>query len=104
MTTHRGARAPRFTLGLLCGAALTLALQAMADGAALPKSATDSFRQIVQVWDRIQAGYVTPVADERLRDGCLSGMLASLDPRSRYMDPTAYQSLRAIKGARLAIL
>ncbi len=53
-----------------------------------------------RVWNLVQREYVEPVDEEKLLQGSLSAMLASLnDPRSQYLTPEQYeQYARALNG------
>lgn len=52
----------------------------------------DTFDRIVE---RIKQEYVEEVADEKLLNGALNGMLSALDPHSSYLEPKAYEELQA---------
>jgi carboxyl-terminal processing protease len=55
-------------------------------------AATDyqQLQKFSQVMEMVRRTYVEEVADEKLIDGALSGMLSSLDPHSSYMDKEMY--------------
>lgn len=55
-------------------------------------AATDyqQLQKFSQVMEMVRRTYVEDVADEKLIDGALSGMLSSLDPHSSYMDKEMY--------------
>jgi carboxyl-terminal processing protease len=55
-------------------------------------AATDyqQLQKFSQVMEMVRRSYVEEVADEKLIDGALSGMLSSLDPHSSYMDKEMY--------------
>ena len=51
-------------------------------------------RQLADVVGVIKSNYVEPVEDKALLSEAISGMVASLDPHSAYLDPRAYRELR----------
>ncbi len=51
-------------------------------------------RDIVDVYQRVKAFYVDDVNDDELIEGAISGMLASLDPHSSYLDERSFEDLR----------
>ena len=55
-------------------------------------AATDyqQLQKFSQVMEMVRRTYVEDVADEKLIDGALSGMLSSLDPHSSYLDKEMY--------------
>src|ERR1700722_10499327 len=46
-----------------------------------------------EVFDQVKANYVEPVTDQKLVEGAIKGMLASLDPHSSYMDAKEYREM-----------
>jgi carboxyl-terminal processing protease len=76
------------------GIALTVTLTAFADkkaqGEPLP---LDELRIFSAIFGTIKQDYVEPVADKKLLEGALKGMVASLDPHSSYLDQNAYKDL-----------
>jgi len=48
-----------------------------------------------EAFERVRQDAVDPVTDPKLIGAAISGMLAGLDPRAAYLDPAAYQALRA---------
>ena len=58
-------------------------------------AATDyqQLQKFSQVMEMVRRTYVEEVADEKLIDGALSGMLSSLDPHSSYMDKEMYSQM-----------
>ncbi len=58
-------------------------------------AATDyqQLQKFSQVMEMVRRAYVEDVADEKLIDGALSGMLSSLDPHSSYMDKEMYSQM-----------
>jgi len=58
-------------------------------------AATDyeQLQKFSRVMEMVRRAYVKDVKDEQLIDGALSGMLASLDPHSTYMDKELYKQM-----------
>jgi len=58
-------------------------------------AATDyqQLQKFSRVMEMVRRAYVEEVADEKLIDGALSGMLSSLDPHSSYMDKEMYSQM-----------
>ncbi|HUB94746.1 MAG TPA: S41 family peptidase [Stellaceae bacterium] len=48
---------------------------------------------INEVFDQVKTNYVDPVSDQKLVEGAIKGMLASLDPHSSYMDAKEYKEM-----------
>ncbi len=48
-----------------------------------------------EAFERVRDDAVDPVPDPKLIEAAISGMLTGLDPRAAYIDPAAYQALRA---------
>ena len=48
-----------------------------------------------EAFERVRDDAVDPVTDPKLIGAAISGMLTGLDPRAAYIDPAAYQALRA---------
>ena len=46
------------------------------------------------VTDRLRREYVEPVANEKLLQGALNGMLSGLDPHSGYLDPKHFEEIK----------
>ena len=69
---------------LLVGAAALLPATT-AGLAAVDARAGPQFGQLLEVYQLIKAEYVEPVDDQKLIDGAIDGMLASLDPHSSYL-------------------
>jgi carboxyl-terminal processing protease len=61
------------------------------------ESAGDTFKQLTlfsDVLERVRADYVDPVADSKLIENALNGMLSALDPHSNYMDKKSFQEMQ----------
>jgi carboxyl-terminal processing protease len=81
-------------LGVVVGVGASVQFDAMAQknaGAPLP---LEELRQLADVFGLIKSDYVEPVEDKRLLTEAISGMVASLDPHSAYLDKKAYKELR----------
>lgn len=64
--------------------------------AAVAGAESDSYRlldEFMDVFQKVRTDYVEPVDDEKLIKGAISGMLASLDPHSAYLDKSDYSNL-----------
>ena len=82
------------SLGVLAGVAGSMQFDAMAQknaGAPLP---VDELRQLADVFGLIKSDYVENVEDKKLLTEAISGMVASLDPHSAYLDKKAFKELR----------
>jgi carboxyl-terminal processing protease len=82
------------SLGMLAGVAGSMQFDAMAQknaGAPLP---VDELRQLADVFGLIKSDYVENVEDKKLLTEAISGMVASLDPHSAYLDKKAFKELR----------
>ena len=80
--------------GMLAGIAASLQFSASAQrpgGAPLP---LDELRQLTDVYGLIKSDYVEPVDDKKLLTDAISGMVASLDPHSAYLDKRAFREMR----------
>jgi len=82
------------SLGVIAGVAGSMQFDAMAQknaGAPLP---VDELRQLADVFGLIKSDYVENVEDKKLLTEAISGMVASLDPHSAYLDKKAFKELR----------
>lgn len=79
-------------LGMLAGVAVSMqfSAQAQKSGANLP---LEELRQLSDVFAMIKSDYVEPVEDKKLLNEAISGMVASLDPHSAYLDKKAFKEL-----------
>jgi carboxyl-terminal processing protease len=60
-------------------------------------SESDTYKQLdvlMDVFERVRADYVDKTDDKKLIEGAISGMLASLDPHSSYLDARDFQTMR----------
>lgn len=81
-------------LGVVAGIAGSMQFDAMAQknvGAPLP---IEELRQLADVFGLIKSDYVENVDDKKLLTEAISGMVASLDPHSAYLDKKAFKELR----------
>jgi carboxyl-terminal processing protease len=82
-------------VGMVAGFAASLQFSAMAQkGDAAAPLPLDELRQLVDVYGLIKSDYVEPVQDKKLLSQAISGMVASLDPHSVYLDKKAYREMR----------
>ena len=74
------------------------AFAAKPDAAPAAKSADNSTYELLnlfgEVFDRVRTDYVEPVADDKLIESALNGMLTSLDPHSNYMNEKSFADMR----------
>jgi carboxyl-terminal processing protease len=79
---------------MIAGVVGSMQFDAMAQknaGAPLP---VDELRQLADVFGLIKSDYVENVEDKKLLTEAISGMVASLDPHSAYLDKKAFKELR----------
>ncbi|MGN6702658.1 MAG: S41 family peptidase, partial [Burkholderiaceae bacterium] len=81
-------------LGLVAGVAVSIQLNAMAQKNATSTLPLEELRQLADVFSLIKSDYVEPVEDKKLLTEAISGMVASLDPHSAYLDKKAFKELR----------
>jgi carboxyl-terminal processing protease len=82
------------SLGMIAGVAASMQFSAMAQkstGSPLP---LEELRQLADVFGLIKSDYVEPVEDKKLLTEAISGMVASLDPHSAYLDKKAFKELK----------
>jgi carboxyl-terminal processing protease len=82
------------SLGMVAGIAGSMQFDALAQknaGAPLP---VEELRQLADVFGLIKSDYVETVEDKKLLTEAISGMVASLDPHSAYLDKKAFKELR----------
>ena len=81
-------------LGLVAGIAGSMQFDALAQrnaGAPLP---VEELRTLADVFGLIKSDYVEAVDDKKLLTEAISGMVASLDPHSAFLDKKAFKELR----------
>ncbi|HZX26628.1 MAG TPA: S41 family peptidase [Telluria sp.] len=81
-------------VGMVAGVALSLQFSAFAQRAAGSPLPLDELRQLADVYGIIKSDYVEPVDDKKLLQEAISGMVASLDPHSVYLDAKAFREMR----------
>ncbi|HEX8613345.1 MAG TPA: S41 family peptidase [Telluria sp.] len=82
------------SLGAIAGVAISMQFSALAQKPVEQGMPLEELRQLSEAYDLIKTDYVEPVADKKLLTEALSGMVASLDPHSAYLDKKAYRDLR----------
>lgn len=85
-------------LGVFIGAGFTLdtAVLAKREGEQVVSTTLplDELRTFTEVFSKIKSDYVEDVADKKLLEDAIGGMLAGLDPHSTYLDPEGYKDVR----------
>ncbi len=81
-------------LGVVAGVAVSLQFSAMAQRQVEPVLPLEELKQLADVYGLIKSDYVESVEDKKLLTEAISGMVASLDPHSAYLDKKAYAELR----------
>lgn len=80
---------PVAAMGLLLAVPLTTTAMASVESETRVELA-----RFMDVFQEVKANYVEPVDDNRLIEGAIEGMLASLDPHSGYLDARDFAQLR----------
>jgi carboxyl-terminal processing protease len=80
-------------LGVIAGIAGSMQFEAAAQKASNPLP-LEELRQLADVFGLIKSDYVEHVEDKKLLTEAISGMVASLDPHSAYLDKKAFKELR----------
>jgi carboxyl-terminal processing protease len=62
--------------------------------AAVDMSVNQYMEQFLAVYERVKVDYVEPVDDQRLMKGAITGMLASLDPHSSFLDERDFKQMQ----------
>ncbi len=95
-TPARASRKNRFAFWQGAAALSTLALVPLATGAmaTVDASTQNEISRFMDVFLEVRSNYVEPVDDNKLIEGAINGMLASLDPHSGYLDARDYSNLR----------
>ncbi len=81
-------------IGAIAGIAISMQFSAIAQKPVEQGMPLDELRQLADVYGLIKTDYVEPVQDKKLLTEAISGMVASLDPHSAYLDQKAYRELR----------
>jgi carboxyl-terminal processing protease len=82
------------SLGMIAGIAGSMQFDALAQKGAGSPLPVDELRQLADVFGLIKSDYVESVEDKKLLTEAISGMVASLDPHSAYLDKKAFKELR----------
>ncbi len=82
------------SLGMIAGVAATVQFSALAQKNSSAPLPLEELRQLSDVFGLIKSDYVEPVEDKKLLTEAISGMVASLDPHSVYLDKKAFKELR----------
>ena len=80
--------------GALFGLAVSLHFSAVANKDAESPLPIDELRAFTEVFGKIKSDYVEPVADKKLINEAINGMLSGLDPHSAYLDQDAFKDLQ----------
>jgi carboxyl-terminal processing protease len=81
-------------LGMIAGIAVSMQLSALAFKQPPPSLPLEELRQLSDVFGLIKTDYVESVDDKKLLTEAISGMVASLDPHSAYLDKKALRELK----------
>lgn len=81
-------------LGMVAGVAVSMQFSALAQKDAGTPLPVEELRQLADVFGLIKSDYVEPVEDKKLLTEAISGMVASLDPHSAYLDKKAFKELK----------
>ncbi|MGZ8303411.1 MAG: S41 family peptidase [Telluria sp.] len=81
-------------LGVIAGVAVSMQFSALAQRPVNPGMPLEELRQLAHVYGLIKSDYVESVQDKKLLTDAISGMVASLDPHSAYLDKKAFRELR----------
>src|SRR6195952_5814127 len=81
-------------LGVIAAVVVSPQFFAMAQKPVDPALPLEELRQLADVFGLIKTDYVEPVEDKKLLTEAISGMVASLDPHSAYLDKKAFKELR----------
>lgn len=82
------------SLGMVAGVAASVQFSAMAQKTAGSPLPVEELRQLADVFGLIKSDYVEPVEDNKLLTEAITGMVASLDPHSAYLDKKSFKELR----------
>lgn len=82
------------SLGMIAGIGATMQFDAIAQKTVTAPLPLEELRQLSDVFGLIKSDYVEPVEDKKLLTEAITGMVASLDPHSAYLDKKAYKELR----------
>ncbi len=86
-------------LGMVAGVAGSMQFDAVAQRNAGSPLPVEELHKLTDVFGLIKSDYVESVEDKKLLDDAISGMVASLDPHSAYLDKAAFRELHeSIEG------
>ena len=96
MTVRRPAWMNR---GVLTFLLFVIGAMSVTSGVAVSQTgkSTDTYRQLNlfgDVFERVRTEYVEEVADQKLIESAINGMLTSLDPHSNFLDAKSYRDMR----------
>ena len=80
---------PLTAMGMLLAVPITTSAMA-----AVESQTRAELGRFLDVFQQVKANYVEPVDDNKLIEGAITGMLASLDPHSGYLDARDFAQLR----------
>jgi carboxyl-terminal processing protease len=81
-------------IGMVAGVAASFQFSAMAQKPGSAPLPLDELRQLTDVFGLIKTDYVEPVEDRKLLSEAITGMVASLDPHSVYLDKKALREMQ----------
>ena len=76
---------------------IVVVLMALPGTGSAQKNTSDTYRQLNlfgDVFERVRAGYVEKVSDEKLIESAINGMLTALDPHSNYLNAKSYRDMQ----------
>jgi len=85
------------TLGAMAFVATTFAWAPTAGAVDAKKNDDDTYRLLSlfgDVFERVRAEYVEPPSEEEMIEAAITGMLASLDPHSSYLNPKNFKDMQ----------
>ncbi|MCB2078070.1 MAG: S41 family peptidase [Novosphingobium sp.] len=85
-----------FTRAALLAGAVALLPVTTAGLAAVESRSGPQFNKLVAIYQIVKTNYVDDVDDDKLLNGAIQGMLASLDPHSNYLDGSDLQRLETM--------
>jgi carboxyl-terminal processing protease len=81
-------------VGIAAGFAASLQFPVLAQRVSDAPLPLDELRQLADVYGLIKSDYVEPVEDKKLLSEAITGMVASLDPHSVYLDKKAFREMK----------
>ncbi len=80
-------------LGAVAGALTTMQLQANARSSLSPLP-LEEMQQLAAVFGMVKSDYVEPVAEKKLINDAIAGMVSGLDPHSQFFDKKSFKEFR----------